>query len=270
MLEPSLAEVVRGLLESRKYRHLSLPILIRVARWALRGHSRPQEALKAAKRKLHQIYGAYLQPSAVGGAQHAAQLLENRRLRSEEQRTLCLDVLRQHASTAERLPFLERFYAEVFAGLPPVRSVHDLACGLNPFAIPWMPLAEGAEYLAVDVDERLTAVFDRLGSAWPVWLRGHTHDLAGGPLNDPGGPPDVVLLLKAVPCLEQQESGAGWGLLESVDAPCLVVSFPARSLGGQEKGMQRNYDRLLRRRVEGSGRSLEVLTYPTEVVYRLR
>lgn len=270
MLEPSLAEVVRGLLESRKYRHLSLPILIRVARWALRGHSRPQEALKVAKRKLHQIYGAYLQPSAVGVAQRASRLLEDRSLATDEQRALCLDVLRQHASTAERLPFLERFYGELFAGLPPLQSVHDLACGLNPFAIPWMPLTEGAEYLAVDIDERLTAVFDRLGSAWPVWLRGHAHDLAGGPLNDPGGPPDVVLLLKAIPCLEQQETGAGWDLLDSLDAPCLVVSFPARALGGQDKGMRQNYDRLLRRRVQGSGRSLEVLTYPTEVVYRLR
>jgi 16S rRNA (guanine(1405)-N(7))-methyltransferase len=270
MLEPSVAEVVRGLLDSRKYRHLSLPTLVRVARWALRGHPHPQEALKAAKRKLHQVYSAYLQPQAVGAAQQAAQQLESRALPSEEQRAICLDLLGQHASTAERLPFLERFYSEIFAGLPPVRSVHDLACGLNPFALPWMPLAEGAEYLAVDVDERLTAVFDRLGSVWPVWLRGHTHDLAGGPLNDPGGPADVVLLLKAIPCLEQQEAGAGWGLLDSLDVPCVVVSFPARSLGGRDKGMQQTYDRRLREKVRGSGRPIEAWAYPTEVVYRLR
>jgi 16S rRNA (guanine(1405)-N(7))-methyltransferase len=269
MPEASVAEIVGGLRDSRKYGQLSLPTLVRVARWALRRYRDPQKALKAAKRKLHQVYGAFLQPGAIAAAQRAARLLAADSLPPEAERALCVEVLRQHASTAERLPFLERFYAEILADISPVRSVQDLACGLNPFGIPWMPLEPGGEYLAVDIDERLAAVFERLSDLWPVWLRGHSHDLLSGPLNDPGGPPDVVLLLKAIPCLEQQEAGAGWRLLESLDAPCVVVSFPSRSLGGREKGMRQSYDRLLRDRMP-AGRSLETRTFPTEVVYRLR
>ena len=53
------------------------------------------------------------------------------------------------------------------------------------------------------------------------------------------GPPeasaDMVLLLKAIPCLEQEEPGAGKRLLRSLDAPVVVVSFPARSLGPRYK-----------------------------------
>jgi 16S rRNA (guanine(1405)-N(7))-methyltransferase len=274
VLEPEVAEVVRGLRESRRYGGLSEPTLIRVARWSLRTRGGRQAALKAAKRKLHQVYGAYLAPSAIATAERVAERIAAGGLSEEEQRSLCLEVLRQHASTAERLPFLEPFYADLLKGLPPVGSVVDLACGLNPFAIPWMGLPPGATYLAVDIDERLAAALDRLNSSLPlagragegVSLTGLAHDLAGGPLQATG---DLVLLLKAIPCLEQQEPGAGGRLLRSLDARCVVVSFPARSLGGREKGMRQTYDRLLTKIVEGTGRSIERLDYPNETVYRL-
>jgi 16S rRNA (guanine(1405)-N(7))-methyltransferase len=270
-LEPPVSEVVGRLRESRKYRHLAFPALVRVSRWSLRDGRTPQEAVKVAKRKLHQVYGAYLEPGAVAAAERAAGTLEGGSLSQEQQRSLCLEVLRRHASTSERLPVLERFYADLFGDLPPVLAVMDLACGLNPFALPWIPLPAGAGYLAVDVDDRLTSVFDRLSRVWPVSLRGLSHDLASGPPHPPPDPlPDLVLLLKAIPCLEQQETGAGWRLLETLAAPCLVVSFPARSLGGREKGMQQNYDRQLRERIRDSGRAIETFSYPTETVYRLR
>jgi 16S rRNA (guanine(1405)-N(7))-methyltransferase len=149
----------------------------------------------------------------------------------------------------------------------------DLACGLNPFAIPWMGLAAGTTYLGVDIDERLAAALTRLNSSLPrgraregVSLTGLAHDLAGGP---PPASGDLVLLLKAIPCLEQQEPGAGGRLLRSLDAPCVVASFPARSLGGRDRGMRQTYDRMLMAMVEGTGRSVERLDYPTETAYRL-
>jgi 16S rRNA (guanine(1405)-N(7))-methyltransferase len=265
-LEPEVAEIVRGLRESRRYRSLVEPALVRVARWSARTYGGRQAGLKAAKRKLHQVYGAYLSPGAVAAAERAAALIEGGALGEAEERALCLEVLRQHASTAERLPFLERFYGDLTAGLPPVHSVADLACGLNPFALPWMALPAGASYLGVDVDERLAKVFDRLGQAWPVGLRGLAHDLTSGP---PEASADMVLLLKAIPCLEQEEPGAGERLLRSLNAPVVVVSFPARSLGGREKGMRETYDRMLREMVAGSGRDIEMRSYPTETVYRL-
>jgi 16S rRNA (guanine(1405)-N(7))-methyltransferase len=257
---------VRGLRESRRYRSLAEATLVRVARRSAREHPGRREALKAAKRKLHQVYGAYLSPTAVASAERAAERIAGGGLDEAGQRSLCLDVMAQHASTAERLPFLERFYGELLEGLPRLESVVDLACGLNPFALPWMRLPAGVQYLALDVDERLATAFDRLGEAWPGRLRGAVHDLAAGPPEVSG---DLVLLLKAVPCLEQQEAGSARRLLASLRAPAVLVSFPARSLGGRDKGMRQTYDRLLREMVEGSGRAVEVFSYPTETVYRL-
>ena len=262
--EPEVAEVVAQLRSSRKYRDLADPALRRVARWALRGR-RGHQAVKAAKRKLHQVYGAYMDPGALEAAERAAEALAGGGLTVAQRRSTCLDVLRRHASTAERIPFLEEFYADLTAGLPPVRSVLDLACGLNPFALPWLDLPEGTEYLAVDVNTRLARLFDSLSGAWPVSLAGLAHDLVDGP---PPVAADVALLLKAVPCLEQQEAGAGRRLLAALQAPVVVLSFPARSLGGRDKGMRRTYERLLAD-LAGQEWEIEVRTYPTETVYRL-
>ena len=66
-------------------------------------------------------------------------------------RDFILKTLPAHASTRERIPILPRFFAEVLADIEPVHSVLDLACGLNPLAIPWMPLAEGFRYTACDI-----------------------------------------------------------------------------------------------------------------------
>ena len=265
-LDPAVAEIVGGLRQSRRYRTLSEPTLTRIARWSLRGGQGRQAALKAAKRKLHQVYGAYLEPGALAAAERAASRLAAGGLDVEEQRQLCLQVLARHSSTAERLPFLDRFYAALTPG-PPPSSILDLACGLNPFAFPWMQLRPGARYVAVDVDDRLAAVVNRLSAASSLSLTGLAHDLVDGP--PPGQEAEVVLLLKTIPCLEQQEAGAGRRLLHALDAPCVVASFPARSLGGREKGMRQTYDRLLREMVAGTGRAIETFEYPTETVYRL-
>ena len=74
-----------------------------------------------------------------------------------------------HSSTRERLPILEQFYARALADIPPARVVLDLACGLNPLALAWMPLGEAIAApdgymrvpqgpgLGIDVDENILA-----------------------------------------------------------------------------------------------------------------
>ncbi len=51
----------------------------------------------------------------------------------------------------------------------------------------------------------------------------------------PAQPAQVALLLKTLPCLEQLDKTIGPRLLEGIDAEHVLVSFPARSLGGRRK-----------------------------------
>jgi len=77
----------------------------------------------------------------------------------------------------------------------------------------------------------------------------------------------VVLLLKALPCLEQQEKGVSENILRALNAKYIVISFPSKSLTGREKGMATYYDQFI---LEILGRlSLDYfrLEYSNEVFY---
>ena len=176
----------------------------------------------------------------------------------------CKMVMAAHASTRERLPILEAFYAATFAELPPIHSVLDLACGLNPLAIPWMPLAEGASYIACDI---YTDMVDFLSEALPLLsVNGEARvcEVVGAP---PGDAVDLALVLKTIPCLEQVDKEAGARLLESLNAKYLLVSFPVSSLGGREKGMAENYEARFWELVEGRGWEVERFEFESELAF---
>ncbi|WP_026452785.1 class I SAM-dependent methyltransferase, partial [Saccharomonospora iraqiensis] len=152
----------------------------------------------------------------------------------ERTREVLVGAMRAHASTRERLPSLERFYREVFERVPVPATVRDLACGLNPLAVPWMGLPASTVYRASDIDAPQMAFLDRA-----LDLLGVRHETAVADLLDEpvSAPADLTLLLKTVPCLEKQRAGAGWELLDAVNSPTLVVTFPTKSLGRRSKGM---------------------------------
>ncbi|MGZ3612068.1 MAG: 16S rRNA methyltransferase, partial [Ktedonobacteraceae bacterium] len=56
-------------------------------------------------------------------------------------------------------------------------------------------------------------------------------------------------------------------LLESINADHLVVSFPARSLGGKSKGMAANYESRFYKLVEHEPWSIQRLEFPGELVF---
>src|SRR5438045_1008008 len=150
--DEQLASLVDAVLASAKYRDISKELITRVAAQELRKRHNKKEALKATKNKLHQVGGAYLDTR-----EHYTQWLNELKVvtrSGDRQRLLdlCATMMTYHASTRERIAILPQFYAQIFSELPPIRSVLDIACGLNPLALPWMQLAEeGAAYYAYNI-----------------------------------------------------------------------------------------------------------------------
>ena len=235
-------EIVTELRETKKYRDLCPETLERIATWALERYP-AKTALKAAKRKLHQVYGAYM--DAVDVARVEA--LVDRLPQDPEEPVLkatCREILALHASTAERLPYLETLFPRLFAGLPVIRGVADVACGLNPFTRPWMGLERQTCYWASDINERLTATIDCFFRKAGYAGSGEARDVVN---YWPEKCWDMVLLLKVLPCLEQQQKGFSEKLLQHISARRIVASFPAKSLGGHEKGMFEQYRAFIER-----------------------
>jgi 16S rRNA (guanine(1405)-N(7))-methyltransferase len=223
-----------------------------------------KEATKATKNKLHQVAGAYQVGRVDGDA-----WLAGARLRVEnggDVRPSCSELMGRHASTAERLPVLADFYATVLGGLPPIGSLLDLACGLNPLAIPWMPVTREVNYLACDIYADQAALLN--GWFATIGQRGSAFvcDLLSSP---PLQAVDVALLLKTIPCLEQVDRDAGQRLLAAINAPVVVVSYPIYSLGGRQRGMAGQYAGHFARLAAGQAWRVERFDFATELVFRI-
>nr|AIA14252.1 Ribosomal RNA methyltransferase (FmrO) [uncultured bacterium] len=175
--------------------------------------------------------------------------------------------MRHHASTRERLPILEGFYATTLASLGPVRSVLDLACGLNPLALPWMPLAPDARYYACDIYADMIAFLNSFFAQAGIRGQARVCDLVA---SAPDEQVDLALVLKALPPLDQQAKHAGRNLLRALNARHILVSFPAHSLGGRGKGMAENYEQRFRALADAEGWSIERFVFPTELAFLVR
>lgn len=258
-----LEAIIEAIQQSAKYNRLCEAIIRHVAEKEAPKYHKPKAAIKAVKNKLHQIGGAYLNERmayaewlmSLQAAHHNPDTLQ----------AACSHIMAHHASTRERLPILDDFYSTIFAHLPPsIQRVRDLACGLNPLALPWMPT--GLTYEAYDI---YTDMMDFHRNFMTLIGVNGTSTAVDVTQFIPTTRADVALILKTIPCLEQLDKHASLALLENVNADWLVVSFPVRSLGGRSKGMVENYEAHLYSLIADKGWPLQRLVFDAELVFIL-
>jgi 16S rRNA (guanine(1405)-N(7))-methyltransferase len=247
------------------YRSMARELIASVGARELAKRRSLKEAIKATKSRLHQVAGAYFPQQEH--AHWLAMLQEASTQGREALKAACREVMRHHASTRERLPILDDFYMRTLGDLPPPRRVLDLGCGLNPLAIPWMPLAPDAEYRAYDVYPDLAAF---LTACLPLLGVRGTTEVADLTAAVPTEPADVALLLKLLPPLERLDASAPARLLDTLNAEYLLVSYPVHSLGGRRKGMVATYDAQMARLLDGKGWRVERFEFATELAFRIR
>jgi len=225
-----------------------------------------KEALKAVRSKLHQVGGAFLEKS-IDYAQWSDRLDQlPGDLAHPLVLSFCREMMSQHSSTQERLPILDRFYTETLAGITPIRSLIDLACGLNPLSLPWLPIVKNTQIFACDMYTDMTAFHNRFFAHFGLNARAETCNLIHAA---PQQSVQLALLLKTIPCLEQIDKNVGQRLLESIQAEVLLVSFPIHSLGGRSKGMLRFYEAHFRELAAGLPWRISRFEFPSELVFRL-
>ncbi|GAB4199039.1 MAG: 16S rRNA methyltransferase [Roseiflexaceae bacterium] len=258
-----LEALVTAVAEGAKYRAIDPELIRAIGRRELAARRNFKEAVKATRNKLHQVAGAYLdgRPDYAGWARRLA---EAQQQGETALRAACIEVMRAHASTRERLPILERFFATTLAGLPPPTSVLDVACGLGPLARAWMPLAPGAHYYACDLYADMMAFLGEFFALAGIPGEAFVCDLVAQP---PPQEVDLALVLKALPPLEQIDKVAGLRLLRGLRARHMLVSFPAQTLGGRGKGMAAFYEQHFRSLIANEGWSIERFSFPSELAF---
>ena len=256
--------LTEAVLASSKYKSIDVDFIRYIGKQELFKHRNLKEAIKSTKNKLHQVGGAY-QTSTPRYVVWLDELKFAKRSGNEEHfLDTCKWIMQNHSSTRERLPILEQFYGTIFANLPPINSIIDIACGLHPLAIPWMPLSEHVQYFAYDIYEDMIGFLNESLALLAVQGFGKVSDVIQ---SCPTQKVDVAFILKAIPCLEQVDKETGLRLLETINAEHLVVSFPARSLGGKSKGMIANYESRFYKLVGQEPWSIQRFEFPGELVF---
>src|SRR6266571_2381081 len=263
-LSAQLDQLVDAVRKSAGYRSVCEDLIRNIGARELAKRRPLKEAIKATRNTLHQASGAYRgsridYAAGLDELRKAAQSADN-----VDWRAACAQLMSHHASTRERLSILDHFYATTLADLGPIRTILDIACGLNPLAIPWMPLERDAEYYASDIDEGLIGFLNEFLRIAPYRGRAQVADATQ---SCPTVAADVALLLKSLPCLEQIDRSAGLRLLEGVNADHLLVSFPVRSLGGKSKGMVRHYEARFQELVADKNWTVKRFEFWTELAF---
>ncbi len=262
--------LTQQVLQGAKYREVAPALVRRIGAQELARRRSLKEAVKATKNKLHQIGGAY-QPGRINYEEGLAMLREpatstsrSTGVSSPHFRAICHSIMQAHASTRERLPIIEEFYQTTLANLPPIRTVLDLACGLNPLAYPWLPLPADVQYTAVDIYGDMLSFIQQFFAIARVNGRTEQRDIIGNP---PTEPADLILLLKTLPCLEQVDKNAAANLIDALNGRFLLISYPAQSLGGRSKGMVENYTRQFEALADGRAWRVEKFEFSTELAF---
>ena len=264
-----LAEVVASIQQSKRYASVSEGTVRRIAVGALNAsRGNVAEAVKRTKRGLHEIFGAYL-PSTPRYEAMLSLIKDAVETNDEDAlRDALFRMMSTHASTKERLPLLDDFYQTIFARLDKEpKTITDLACGMNPLTVHWMPVGPDIHYRAWDIDIRLMDFLDQALTVMGVNHETGVRDLLSGPGQFPS---DVTFLLKTVPCIEAQQRAQGWALIDAINSPVVVVSFPTKSLGQRGKGMYQTYSTNFAAYAADRPWQVDQLEFHNELVYLIK
>ncbi|HOR55691.1 MAG TPA: hypothetical protein PKX80_01240 [Flexilinea sp.] len=266
--DSSVLQIAAEISAGKNFREIDPGLILHLVKTEMQPNESEKETVKRVRSKLHQISNAYRE-----GASNYQDLItairqsDNSLTSLEAAKPLAIELMKSHASTRERIAILDVFYSQIFAALPPIQSVLDLACGLNPLAIPWMKLADHFTYEAYDIYRDiallLNVFFEKLN------IRGKADSM--NLLEEfPQSECDLTFLLKTIPCLEQVDKNAGTHILNQIRSPYAVVSFPIFSLSGRQKGMKVNYEKHFLEIYDPQRWELERMLFPNELVFLMR
>ncbi|MDD2717527.1 MAG: hypothetical protein PHW04_16675 [Candidatus Wallbacteria bacterium] len=263
-MNENVERIVREVLKSSKYQTVCLQTVTYLAEKESRNRDRFKDQVKAVKNRLHQIGFAYF--PGKDGYLCTLSRLEAAGADPDRFRETCREVMRCHSSSGERLNLLDEFYGKILSGLPEIRNVADIACGLNPLTFPWFGRS-GFSVQAYDIFSDLIdflAIFLKIAG---IQGTAETRDCLLSPPDDEF---DLALILKSMPCFERLDRKLALSLLDRLNAKYCVVSYPLRSLCGREKNMLTNYRAQFEKHVAGKNWLVKEIRFETELVFIIR
>jgi len=262
----NLKEMIDSILASRKYRGLGLnPKTIEdIIRHEAPKHNSWKHLRKSVRRKLHNVVAPYLGELDYDALSKELVHIKDPSPDSATIRTFCRKVLSRHASTAERLPYMSEFYARLFVKIGKPTVLLDLACGLHPFAFPWMGLPRSIDYYAYDIVQPRIDFINLFFKTIDLKPLAENRDIL---VNPPQIHADLGILFKEAHRMEKRRSGCNRELWSNLNLDLLAVSLPTQDLSGTHNLI--NQHRSLIHENLPAHISVEELLFEDEIIFMI-
>ncbi len=261
---PDLNRVLERILGSRKYSDIHPAVIDRQAALLADRYPSDKALEQAVRRKLHQAFGAYLEGNWLRKLK--AGIVDIEGADSDTVRKVCFRLMDLHTSTRERRPIIGEFGDLLARVIPEGARVLDLACGLNALALPAITEAHAFKYIGLDLHKEMMSVLSQFAEAVGLDAAFTWSDI----LSDSYPECDVALMLKLLPILEHQDSGSAAQLVRDVETETVIASFPTRSMGGRNVGMEHTYQTQIEQIASETGREIERYDSSMELFYVLK
>lgn len=251
------------LLSTKKYRNLELPkeTVFDLIYQAAKNTGNARDIEKIVRQKLHNIVAPYLETVDY-------KILAEEVNKFKPTQTLAIEdfshmMLASHASTRERLPILTDFFARIFSltGIP--KSIIDLACGFNPFALPWMKLPNSTTYHAYDIHQPRV---DLLNDYLTLLRRPPLAEKRDILVDPPKEYADVAFFFKEAHRFEQRQHGCNRAFWQALNVRFLIVSLPSANLSGS-RSMLEGQRILVKQAIAGLPWTVDEILFETEIVF---
>lgn len=231
MDQKEINQLIVSVQKSKKYRDLDLPVyLLRdlINNEATKNRSKTDVNL-AFRKKLHNIVAPYLENIDY---EEEIQLLSRFAKSSPNPDSIkqwAISVMQKHDSTRERIPFLHDFYTIIYKHIGEVKSILDLACGLNPLSIPWFPNAQKIDYRVFDIHKPRINFLKEFFNLFYQNAKAFHQDIL---VQTPGESVDCVFFFKEAHRFDKRRKDSNQLFFERLNSTIIVVSLPAVDLSG--------------------------------------
>ncbi|MCJ7694106.1 MAG: hypothetical protein MUO40_01640 [Anaerolineaceae bacterium] len=220
--------LIKAAKSSKKYRSLDIPddMLLDILQYESISHTSSKDLEKAFRKKLHNIVAPYLEDINYDNELKFIKDLSSN-FDSIEIKQYCRVILSKHASTKERLPYLDELYQKLFEITGSPKSIIDLACGLHPFGIPWMNLDPSVLYYAYDIHKPRVEFINHLLALLGHEKLSYQQDILVTP---PQVRADIAFFFKEAHRFEKRKPGCNFEFWKSLQVEWLIVSLPSTDL----------------------------------------
>jgi len=224
----SYSLLINAAKNSKKYRSLDIPddMLIDILDYESIIHTSSNDLEKAFREKLHNIVAPYLD---VLNYDSEIEIIKNMasHIGTDKIKEYGRGILSKHASTRERLPYLDDLYLRLFEITGTPKSILDLACGLHPFGIPWMNLDPSVLYYAYDIHKPRVEFINHLLTFLGHQALSFQQDILIAP---PQVKAEVAFFFKEAHRFEKRKPGCNLEFWKSLQVEWLIVSLPSTDL----------------------------------------